>query len=94
MAKVVEEVDELKELDESSPREKIESELGDLLFAAVNLCRHYEVDPAIALHSTNSKFFSRFNYIEKEFASTGKKLSKDEFRLMDRLWNEAKSLEE
>ena len=71
----------------------VENELGDILFAAVNLCRSHGVDPSIALHGTNDKFFRRFNYIEQSIESMGKALSKDEFDLMDRLWDEAKSRE-
>ena len=92
--KVREEIRELEELDDNNDKDEIENELGDILFAAVNLCRHYGVDPAIALHGTNGKFYRRFNYIEKTFKSMGKNLSENEFDLMDKLWDEAKSREE
>ena len=91
--KVFEEIREVLELDSEEDHEAVEKELGDLLFAVVNLCRHYEVDPAIALNTTNGKFKRRFNYIEHAIESMGKTLSKDEFDLMDKLWDEAKSRE-
>ena len=88
--KLLEEIEELRQLDGAQDAQAVEMELGDILFAAVNLCRHYKVDPAVALHSTNSKFAERFNYIEKAFQTMGKRLSEDEFELMDALWNKAK----
>jgi len=91
--KVLEELDELKRLGAEPQKAEAEKELGDLLFSAVNLCRHYAVDPAVALHGANQKFYSRFSYIEQAFRKMGKTLSADEFALMDALWNEAKSLE-
>ena len=93
VAKLLEEVDELEKLGAEPLKKEVENELGDLLFAAVNLCRHCGIDPAIALHTANAKFFRRFNYIEKKVESMGKTLSKDEFQLMDELWDEAKSRE-
>ncbi len=93
--KVHEELQELEEIDpQNGSHTEVENELGDLLFAVVNLCRHYKVDPAIALHGTNRKFARRFRYIEEEMKSRGKALSTKEFSLMDTLWNEAKSFEE
>jgi tetrapyrrole methylase family protein / MazG family protein len=93
IAKVFEEISELQELSPEEEPEAVEQELGDVLFAVINLCRHYGKDPAIALNNTNNKFFKRFNYIENAMESMGKTLSKDEFDLMDNLWNEAKSRE-
>ncbi len=91
--KVLEEINELKAIGDGENKGAWENELGDLLFAVVNLCRHFSVDPTIALHGANGKFTKRFNYIEKNITSLGKTLSKDEFDLMDKLWDEAKSLE-
>jgi tetrapyrrole methylase family protein/MazG family protein/ATP diphosphatase len=51
------------------------------------------VNPAVALHRANRKFYRRFGYIEEEFARMGKAMSPDELELMEQLWNEAKSLE-
>ncbi len=93
MDKVLEEISELKGLGSVVNNDASEEELGDLLFAVVNLCRHYSTDPAVALHRANRKFQNRFNYIENKLRAMGKELSEDEFVLMDQLWNEAKSLE-
>jgi tetrapyrrole methylase family protein/MazG family protein len=90
--------EELREIEEINPNEgnhaAIEGELGDLLFAVVNLCRHHKVDPALALHGANRKFAGRFAYIEDHMKRKGKSVSAEEFALMDALWNQAKSLEE
>ena len=93
MDKVKEEIKEREAVDSKLGKKAVEDELGDLLFAVVNLCRHYKVDPALALHGTNAKFINRFEYIEKAVSSMGKQISKEEFELMDRLWDEAKSRE-
>ncbi|MFO7850275.1 MAG: nucleoside triphosphate pyrophosphohydrolase, partial [Spirochaetia bacterium] len=90
--KVVEELKELIEVIESEEPagEREEEELGDVLFSIVNLSRFLKIDPAVALHSTNQKFVRRFQYIEEKMEMEGKELSKENFALMDRLWEEAK----
>jgi len=93
IGKVHEELGEIEALGRTPERTEIEQELGDLLFAVVNVSRHYGVDPAIALHRTNRKFKNRFVYIEKELAKEGKKASSEVFDRMDELWEEAKSIE-
>ena len=92
--KLHEEIDELKELGESPERSMLEEECGDLLFTAVNLCRHYGIDPAIALHGTNGKFVRRFQYVEEEMKRQGKNVSVEEFERMDDLWEKSKLGEE
>ncbi len=91
--KVSEEILELKDIGDSTNHAAVEEEIGDLIFAVINLSRHYDVDPAIALHRTNRKFFRRFNYIEQNMATEGRLLSAKEFERMDQLWDEAKSFE-
>ena len=51
-----------------------EEELGDLLFAMVNLARFYKIDPEVAVHRTNHKFEKRFQYIEERVESKNEKL--------------------
>lgn len=68
----------------------LEGELGDLLFATVNLCRYLKVDPAVALHRTNAKFQSRFAHVERRMKEQGLELSADALPRMDEFWNEAK----
>jgi len=87
---VIEKVrEELAEVLESHD-DHIEEELGDLLFSVVNLCRFYKVEPSVALHRTNSKFISRFKYMEKKMKETGQEMNQENLTLMDQYWNEAK----
>ncbi len=88
--KVAEELDEVKKAD--TPDE-IEKELGDLLFAVVNLCRWYKVDSESALRGTNQKFRRRFKHIEKSALTSGKDLHSMSLNEMDIYWNEAKGME-
>jgi len=74
----------------SEAAEKIEEELGDLLFSVVNLCRFLKVEPSIALQRTNSKFTERFKYVEKKMKAGGMEMKKENLQTMDELWNEAK----
>lgn len=87
--KVHEEIDEVKIAADTNLHE-LESEIGDLLFAVVNISRGYGIDPAIALQRTNSKFTRRFHYIEKEMKVAGKELNPANFELMDSYWDKAK----
>ena len=68
----------------------LEEELGDLLFSAVNLCRFVKIEPSLALHRANTKFISRFGYVEEKMKECGKKMEKANLDLMDRFWNESK----
>ena len=78
--------EELEELDRESDRERQKEELGDLLFAIVNLARHLEIDPEEALRQANRKFESRFRQIEN--APGFEQMSLDE---KERLWRSAKT---
>jgi len=90
MDKVHEEYEEVM----SAPNEKERAkELGDLLFAVVNLVRWYKVDAESALRETNLKFRRRFSYIEKRSAEMGKPMQDMSLEEMDGYWNEAKGLE-
>ena len=66
-------------------------EMGDILFATVNLARHLAIDPETALDETNLKFIKRFNYIEQELQKQDKKLGDASLDEMEALWQEAKS---
>ena len=91
-AKVHEEIDEVKNAENTS-LEELEGEIGDLLFAVVNISRGYNIDPAIALQRTNNKFTNRFHYIEKEMKKENKDLCPENFNLMDSYWDKAKTVE-
>jgi ATP diphosphatase len=69
------------------------TEVGDLLFAAVNLARHLRADPEAVLRQTNRKFERRFAAIERALAARGKKPQDATLAEMDALWDEAKSRE-
>ena len=73
-------------------RSHLEEELGDLLFSAVNLCRFLDVEPSLALQRTNIKFTERFKHVEKCMKKSGHEMKAENLNLMDKYWNEAKSL--
>ena len=90
IAKVLEEFDEVKTAPNEAERAK---ELGDLLFAVVNLVRWYKVDAEAALRGTNLKFRRRFAYIEEKSRKTARPLQEMTLAEMDAFWDEAKKLE-
>ena len=91
LAKIREEVAEVEaELAEGS-RQRSEGEVGDLLFAAVNLARHLKVDPEAALRGANVKFERRFTHIETRLAERGRTPEGASLDEMERLWAEAKA---
>lgn len=71
--------------------ERVEEELGDLLFAVVNLARFLNVDPEVALNRTSNKFITRFEIMEEKSNDIGKKLEDMTLEEMDELWNLAKN---
>jgi XTP/dITP diphosphohydrolase len=88
--KVEEEISELKEEVKSGNRDRLESELGDVLFSLVNAARLYEIDPEAALEKTNRKFIKRFNYLEKETLVKGRSLHDMTLDEMNVIWEESK----
>ena len=88
--KVLEEINELKAEIENLNTEKIEEELGDVLFSLINASRLYGIDPEAALEKTNRKFIKRFNYLEKETLSKGISLHDMTLDEMNVIWEEAK----
>jgi nucleoside triphosphate diphosphatase len=70
---------------------ELAEEIGDLMFALVNLARHTGVDPELALRGTNTKFERRFGYIERALKVRGVSLQDASLAEMDALWNEAKT---
>jgi MazG family protein len=88
--KVIEEISELKTEVEKHDTEKIESELGDVLFSIINASRLYGIDPEAALEKTNRKFIKRFNYLEKETLAKGRSLHDMTLDEMNVIWEEAK----
>jgi ATP diphosphatase len=90
--KIAEEVGELRHEMMAPARDpaRLADELGDLLFACVNLARHLEVDPESALRGTNTKFERRFRRVEALLATAGKRPEEASLDEMERLWEQAK----
>ncbi len=95
LRKIREETDEIEaELDRAETNKAATAgEVGDLLFAVVNLARHLDADPEAALRRTNLKFERRFAAIERALAARGKAPQEASLAEMDALWNEAKAAE-
>jgi ATP diphosphatase len=74
-------------------RVRLRDEIGDLLFAIVNLARHLEIDPEAALAGTNLKFRRRFAEIERGLKESGRTLDQATLEEMDELWKRAKATE-
>ncbi|MEO3947907.1 nucleoside triphosphate pyrophosphohydrolase [Gorillibacterium sp. CAU 1737] len=91
LAKVEEELAEVKEAMAGNNAEETAGELGDLLFSVVNLSRFLKADPEEALSTTNRKFIRRFHYIEEQIRAKGGRLEDTSLDEMERYWQEAKS---
>ena len=93
--KIREETAEIEQaLDHGADKATVAGEIGDLLFAVVNLARHVDADPEAAVRVTNAKFERRFAHIEASLAARGAEIGSASLADMDALWNEAKSLED
>jgi len=88
--KVEEEIGELKELLDSGDENRIEDELGDILFALSNLARFLKTNSEMALRRTNEKFSSRFRYIEQKLRENN--IENPTHEIMDKFWDEAKQV--
>lgn len=91
--KILEETNELSQAYKQGDPAYIEEEIGDLLFAVVNVARFLKVQPELALTATVNKFIRRFEYVETKAREQGKNLNEMTLNEMDALWDEAKSLE-
>lgn len=91
--KIHEEISELKEVVKYGEKEKVEEELGDLLFSIVNLARFLKIDPETALRKTNRKFEERFKKLEQLTSKQGKSLKEMTLSEMDKLWEQIKENE-
>lgn len=85
--------EEVAELEAARTKAEAEDELGDVLFAATNLARFYELDAEQALRHTVKKFIARFRYIEDSIDAAGVDWSECDLARLDALWDEAKRLE-
>lgn len=94
LAKLSEEVGELRqELAAQGDPARLEEEVGDLLFVAVNIARYLKIDPEIALRQTNQKFVARFRQIEEELKRRGRGWQETTLEEMDALWEQSKQRE-
>jgi MazG family protein len=91
IAKVEEEIGELKQAIASQDREAMEDEIGDLLFAVVNLARKSKLDAESALQAAIDKFVARFNRVEDELRARGKRLGDVDLTELDEIWNQVKA---
>jgi ATP diphosphatase len=90
LAKVHEELAELEEAMASQQKERMTDELGDLLFSCVNLARHLEIEPEMALRGTMRKFEKRFRYLEAELVEARQDISAQSIEQLEAAWQRAK----
>ena len=91
--KVTEEINEVRhELNTGQEKERMEDEIGDLLFSIVNAARLYDIEPETALERTNRKFIKRFKYLESKALELGRSLKEMSLQEMEAIWQEAKSI--
>ena len=88
--KVYEEMDELNEALKSKKTEKIEEELGDVIFSIVNLSRHIEINPEVALSKSVIKFINRFHLLEKYMDDNKLEFKKQSLSDLDKIWDTIK----
>lgn len=85
--------EEFQELKEAKTREEVEEELGDLLFAVVNLARHLNIDPEVAVRKANEKFIDRFEKMYELSEKEGVDFKSQPVEIMEKFWQKAKGEE-
>ena len=80
----------MQQQDAAGLKESLTEEIGDLLFTCVNLARHFDIHPELALRHANNKFEKRFRCVEQELLKRGKKPQQSSLLEMDEIWNEVK----
>ena len=90
LEKLKEEVVEFEEALASGDLERMSDELGDVLFATINLARHSKIEPEVALRSTNRRFETRFKWIEAALCKQGTVFKDAKLEELDALWGQAK----
>jgi len=90
LAKLDEEMGELKAELATADMDRLRDEIGDVLFSVVNVARHLKIDPEAALRGANAKFESRFNAVETGLAAEGKEFSAASLDEMEAHWRRAK----
>lgn len=90
--KIEEEIGELREALANGDRAHAQAEMGDVLFACVNLARHIGVDAETALRQTNEKFIRRFDYVVAQMQQAGIEFSPQQLEQMEAFWQQSKSV--
>jgi nucleoside triphosphate diphosphatase len=90
--KIEEEIAELREALIQGDQQHVRSEMGDILFACINLARHIEVDAESALRNTNEKFIHRFDYVVEQMQQSNTPFSPDQLQQMELFWQQSKSV--
>lgn len=93
LRKVDEELQEFADARRRGALEEMEGEIGDVLFALVNVARVLRIDPEQALRKSNAKFRHRFGYVERSIRTTGRTLDQSTLDEMEGLWQDAKAVE-
>ena len=91
LAKLHEEVAEIQEAAAQADGARVGEEVGDLLFAAVNVCRFFDQNPEAVMQATIGRFSARFRFIEDRVHALGKQMSDLPLAELDKIWDEAKS---
>ena len=91
LKKVVEETEEVESAIKENNNEHIKEEIGDLLFAVVNLARKAGIDSEEALYGANNKFISRFGKVETLAAQRGIEMKAENIEKLDKIWEEIKT---
>ena len=92
LEKIEEEIAEYREELKQGDRSRIQAEMGDILFACINLARHVDVDAETALRQTNEKFIRRFDYVVLQMKQSGTEFSPDQLDLMEQFWQQSKKV--
>ena len=92
VAKIEEEVAELRAAVAHESRERMEEEMGDMLFSIANLARKLEIEPESALRRANEKFSARFAALERRFEEQGRSMQEATLDQMEEVWREIKNL--
>ena len=89
--KVREEIEEAYEACSEGNEDKVEDEIGDLFFSLINLARFLKIDPSVSLSRAVAKFTQRFKEVEIRMKEKNLPMNKDNFKIMDSLWDEVKT---
>ena len=91
LEKLEEEIRELRlAIEAAQSQDAVTAEIGDVIFSCVNLARHMDINPEVAVRQTNRKFEQRFRYMEQNLAASNKELSEATLSEMESLWQAAK----